>query len=233
MLTTIEQTQAPVLDYSDKPLILELSKVKLDPRLDIRCLRKTPVITEYANNYRDLDKGSVMLIGKEYHLVDGWYRYLAAKKFGIFSDDFIDLGKGTFREALKLAVEANLKHGERLTREDKVKIAAMIEAEHKDDKTWTRTKTALVMGIKPQRVSDLLNFPDGRLEEKKLNPKRKRLADHPINQGIYRVQVQFELAKIAMAKLEKDFPMRVWPQDQKERFAKILAPWKKHWERMS
>jgi hypothetical protein len=106
-----------------KRLGLEIPIADIDPepaslmRHEVNC----DVVNEYAEIFDKLPPIELLWdpVLKKWWLVDGYHRYLAAKKLGRTTIIGNRVGSGDLREAWFLATQANLKHGMRPSELDK------------------------------------------------------------------------------------------------------------------
>jgi hypothetical protein len=107
-----------LIDQAD----LDLSDIdaELRPASLMRVAIDDEVIADYAEIFEELPRVEVMLDfrSKTHWLVDGRQRVLAARSLGRTTIP-ASIKKGTYQEALRSALRANLSHGVRLTRADK------------------------------------------------------------------------------------------------------------------
>lgn len=100
-------------------LLIEV--IELDETIQCRAVMEQDTIDEYAEamgNGDDFPPIEVFGTKKKCWLGDGWYRVSAARKLGL-AEIKAELHTGGRTEAIKHALQANAKHGNRRTNEDK------------------------------------------------------------------------------------------------------------------
>lgn len=103
------------------PVLAKIDTIKLDPRLQARTDTDKGVIAEYAAILAgggSLPALTCYQLPDGVFVVDGWHR-LAAHKIAGSKKVAIEVQNGTFEDALRAALQANTKHGKRLTNADK------------------------------------------------------------------------------------------------------------------
>ena len=118
---------------------LKLGEIKLNKELTPREGINKSIVNIYENSFNDLPPIDVFWIeGKDgWWLVDGWHRYEAAKNLGqkqIEANEY----QGTFDDAKEFSFDANLKHGQPLTlneRKEAAKLKLIRHTERSDN--WT------------------------------------------------------------------------------------------------
>lgn len=150
---------------------IHLTSIILDEAAQPRLELDDEYIEELAN---DLTAGSkfppvvVFRYGEEYHLADGFHRYLAHQKAG-FDMIFAEIHRGDRREAIMHAVGANATHGKRRSNADKRKA---VETILKDGVwgAWTdrfiagkcRVSQPFVSAIRKELTDNGYKFPEKR-----------------------------------------------------------------------
>lgn len=116
--------------------MLELSKIVLDPSVTARVERPADKVAEYAQEMEDEASFPPVVCyndGQRVYLVDGWIRYLAAKKLGRKAIA-AEVRVGSRKEMRLFASASNASHGLQRTLADR-RLAVLITLE--EEPTWT------------------------------------------------------------------------------------------------
>ena len=101
--------------------IMALSDIRLDARLQCRVSMSPATIAKYADRIKARDHFpplDVFEMEEDYFLVDGWQRHAAVQKLGL-KRVRVRVHLGTWQDAIRFALQANLRHGLALTNQDK------------------------------------------------------------------------------------------------------------------
>jgi hypothetical protein len=129
-----------------KPIAIDL--IRIDAGTQFRAAINQDRVTDYA----ELFDGStdwpfdsaceVFFDGTQYFLVDGFHRYLSAKRVKRASLSCI-VHSGTQRDAIKYALSANARHGLHRSNEDKRKAVAFVL----EDAEWSKLSSRAISEI--------------------------------------------------------------------------------------
>lgn len=114
---------------------LALSNIRTDGGTQSRTTLSQEKIDEYAQCMLDGAIFPAIIVfydGTDYWLADGFHRYHAANKSGVFLS--IETKQGTHRDAILYSMEANTRHGIPLSLEDRKRCASTIL----DDEEWSQ-----------------------------------------------------------------------------------------------
>ena len=97
--------------------LMNIEQVRIDGGTQMRARIDTDVVAQYAEIFDKLPPSDVFHDGAEFWLADGFHRYHAAKlkKTKTFP---VEMHKGTLIDAIRFAIGANAKHGQRRRNED-------------------------------------------------------------------------------------------------------------------
>lgn len=146
--------------------MIEISKIRLDERLQSRAALDQNVVAEYAEAYRaNVKMPPVVLFfdGSTHWLADGFHRYNGAKDAGL-TQIHEEVIPGTFREAILHSVRANETHGLRRTNADKRKAVQTL-LDDAEWATWSSEAVAKACCVSPRTVSAIRHSANAELEQ--------------------------------------------------------------------
>lgn len=114
---------------------LKIAKIELDSELQSRAGMNEEVVQEYMHIILGGTKMPPITVfhdGKNYHLADGWHRFLSHKAAG-FTEIETNIIEGSRRDAILYSVGANDDHGLRRSNEDKRRSVSILL----DDFEWS------------------------------------------------------------------------------------------------
>lgn len=127
---------------------LELETIVVDGGTQFRASTNDAKVAEYTQLFEESEAWpfstpcEVFFDGLAYYLVDGFHRFLAAKRAGIKQIE-CNVRNGTLRDAIKFALGANAKHGLHRSNEDKRKAVAFALS----DKEWSKLSSRALADI--------------------------------------------------------------------------------------
>lgn len=152
---------------------LAIDAIKRDPRMQMRPTMKQDVIDLYADGYNRNDPIppiEVYLTDDGHYLTDGYYRLAALSKLGRKVVE-ARIKRGTVRDALLAAIQANATHGEHRDPETKRNaINALL-----DDPEWSEAST--------RKVADYLKVSSALVESVKAERENRPARQQSIRKG--------------------------------------------------
>ena len=136
-------------------VMLELSKIILDPSITARVDRPAEKVAEYAQAMEDEASFPPVVCfndGQHLYLVDGWIRYLAAKKLGRKAIA-AEVRVGSRREMRLFASASNASHGLQRTLADR-RLAVLITLE--EQPSWTVPRVSAHCRVSPSLISAII-----------------------------------------------------------------------------
>ena len=167
---------------SDQPRMIQISCVRVSPRLQCRVQLDKQSLTDFIEAVRKGDAFPpvvVFRIENDLWLVDGHHRFESARKAG-GSEILAIVHNGTWHEAVRAALAANRSHGVRLTTADREKAVLLARQEFPD---YSDRALAELCGVSyktvgrvlKQSVGTMSQLPQGRRgRDGKLYPARRR-----------------------------------------------------------
>jgi len=136
--------------------LLPVKQIKQSSELQPRASMHTDKIDEYTEAMRRGDAFpalTVFKVEREYYLVDGYHRFMAAQGAKI-ERVMADIIHGTMRDAILYSAGVNSKHGIQRTNEDK-RRAVLILLRDKEWGQWNDTKISEVAHVSPEFVGKI------------------------------------------------------------------------------
>ena len=167
-----------------KPCLMPLEDIRLNGGTQMRAQIDLDTIKDYADVIDELPPIVVFDDGKAHWLADGFHRFKAAQ-FAGREAIACDIHKGSRRDAILFAAQANAKHGLRRSNADKRKAVLALVCDREWSK-WSNTEIARRCCVDESMVRrwrrELQGLPpedNGRCSEN-AEQMAERLADHRI-----------------------------------------------------
>lgn len=198
---------------------LKLNEITLDWQVAIRERLDEETVERYKDCLGKLPPIAVFSVDSKYLLADGFHRREAAIRKG-WEEIAAEIKEGSYQDALEYAIEANLRHGKPLTRQEQQNAVRRLKTLHPE---WGYRKLAGAIGrsqnfvetvVKSDEVRTVLIntvLDDSKLEQIYPAPKEQwaEIAKAAGQQSLTVVDIQDKVRQINLAP---------------ERAAEILAP---------
>ena len=135
---------------------LKLSEITIDQDIQPRVSLDQHVLVNYKERMKEGDVFPAVVVyddGNKKWLADGFHRYRSHQDLKRATID-VELRKGSKREAILCAIEANKKHGLRLSNADKRKCV-LILLQDKKWRDWSNRKIASTAGVSSTLVNNI------------------------------------------------------------------------------
>lgn len=132
---------------------LSISKINLDPAIQIRQSNHEQTIRRYMDCFENLPPIEVFDTPKGMFVADGFQRLAAAMRLGRSAIE-ANIHQGSYEEAAEFAAVANTRSGDPLTAEERDDAIRRLHGFHGD---WTQGKIAEVMSVSQRTVSRVLS----------------------------------------------------------------------------
>lgn len=123
----------------------------------------TEVVEYYAGIYQSVLWPPILVDRATRKLLDGWHRVEAARRAGVYTLE-VQWVEAKEEELFALAVKANLEHGVRLRKEERLKAIARLQREG-----WTNERIAAFLSCPPSLVDRTEKAEDLRIKYKVAN----------------------------------------------------------------
>lgn len=130
---------------------IKLSDIKLDRKFYPRDSLNPFIVGDYARSMKLGEKFppiEVVKKGKYYSLIDGWHRVSAARQAGFKTIQSIILSGLTEAELFAIAVQKNIKHGQRLTNLERAKCIVRLQK----------------LGFDDMHIAKIVSIPMGKIQ---------------------------------------------------------------------